>query len=513
MLAAAGVASRRKAEELIRSGRVSVDGQIVTQLGTRVDPRRARIQVDGKPVRRQPFRYVVMNKPSGFITTTSDERDRRTVMELLPVEPRLFPVGRLDRDTEGLLLFTNDGDVANRVMHPRYGLTKEYLVLTPQKPTERVMGRIRDGVEIDGKRVVPHEFRIVRETAEGVLLSVVVHEGMNRIVRRMMESAGIEVTKLSRVRVGPLSVAGIPRGGYRELTPGELTSLLQSLHVDRGADDPRQPAGKYRSKRTSQPEKANRVSSGARRVRNAAEIAPAATRHQRVIAVDGPAAAGKSTVARLLADRLGALLFDTGALYRAVALAALRSGVSVEDEESLARLAVEAQISVRPPSLDDGRLYDVWLNGEDVTWSVREPEVGAIVSRVAEQPAVRAALLPLQRTIASSGPVVMVGRDIGTVVVPDAGLKIYLDATPEERARRRYREAAARGSTQSFEAVLRETLQRDAIDRSRYTAPLRPALDAVQINTDGIPIDQIVAEIEELARSGRDATGQPLWPS
>jgi 23S rRNA pseudouridine2605 synthase len=242
VLAAAGVASRRKAEELIRSGRVSVDGQIVTQLGTRVDPRRARIQVDGKPVRRQPFRYVVMNKPSGFITTTSDERDRRTVMALLPVEPRLFPVGRLDRDTEGLLLFTNDGDVANRVMHPRYGLTKEYLVLTPQKPSDRVMRRIRDGVEIDDKRVVPHEFRIVRETGDGVLLSVVVHEGMNRIVRRMMESAGIEVTKLSRVRVGPLSVAGIPRGGYRELTPGELTSLLQSIHLERGAPDSDQPA-------------------------------------------------------------------------------------------------------------------------------------------------------------------------------------------------------------------------------------------------------------------------------
>jgi 23S rRNA pseudouridine2605 synthase len=176
-----------------------------------------------------------MNKPSGFITTTSDERDRRTVMELLPAEPRLFPVGRLDRDTEGLLLFTNDGEVANRVMHPRYELTKEYLVLTPQKPSDRVMLGIRAGVEIDGKRVVPHEFRIVRETADGVLLSVVVHEGMNRIVRRMMESAGIEVTKLSRVRVGPLSIAGIPRGGYRELTPGELTSLLQSLHLERGA--------------------------------------------------------------------------------------------------------------------------------------------------------------------------------------------------------------------------------------------------------------------------------------
>jgi 23S rRNA pseudouridine2605 synthase len=174
-----------------------------------------------------------MNKPSGFITTTSDERDRRTVMELLPREPRLFPVGRLDRETEGLLLFTNDGEVANRVMHPRYGLTKEYLVLTPAKPQEQVLSRVRAGVEIDGKRVVPDEFRIVRETSEGVLLSIVLHEGMNRIVRRLMESAGIPVTELHRVRVGPLSVSGIPRGAHRDLTPGELTSLLQSLHLVR----------------------------------------------------------------------------------------------------------------------------------------------------------------------------------------------------------------------------------------------------------------------------------------
>jgi CMP/dCMP kinase len=248
-------------------------------------------------------------------------------------------------------------------------------------------------------------------------------------------------------------------------------------------------------------------------VRNAAELTPAATGHQRVIAIDGPAAAGKSTVARLLADRLGALLFDTGALYRAVALAALRSGVSPDDAKSLSGIAANAEISVRSPSLRDGRLYDVWLNGEDVTWSVRDPEVGAIVSRVAEHPAVRGALLPLQRTIASSGPAVVVGRDIGTVVVPDAGLKIYLDATPEERARRRFREAAARGSTQSFEAVLGETLQRDATDSGRVTAPMRPALDAVRITTDGIPIEQIVAEIEALARAEADAAGDPLWPS
>jgi 23S rRNA pseudouridine2605 synthase len=232
VLASSGIASRRKAEDLIRSGRVSVDGKVVTELGTKVDPSRAKIRVDGKPIKRQPFRYIVMNKPSGFITTTSDERERRTVMELLPSEPRLFPVGRLDRDTEGLLLFTNDGDVANRVMHPRYGLTKEYLILTPVKPPEQILSRVRAGIEIDGKRVVPHEFRIVRETAEGVLLSIVIHEGMNRIVRRMMDSVGIQVTKLHRVRVGPLSVAGIPRGAHRDLTPGELASLLQSVHLE-----------------------------------------------------------------------------------------------------------------------------------------------------------------------------------------------------------------------------------------------------------------------------------------
>jgi 23S rRNA pseudouridine2605 synthase len=268
VLAASGIASRRKAEDLIRLGRVSVDGKIITELGTKVDPRRAKIRVDGKPIRRQPFRYVVMNKPSGFITTTSDERDRRTVMELLPAEPRLFPVGRLDRDTEGLLLFTNDGEVANRVMHPRYGLTKEYLILTPARPPEQTLSRVRAGVEIDGKPVVPHEFRIVRETAEGVLLSIVLHEGMNRIVRRMMDSAGIPVTKLHRVRVGPLSVSGIPRGAHRDLTSGELTSLLESLHLERGPADRAQATPRSSSpkrlpqKKSANPPRSKRRTSG-----------------------------------------------------------------------------------------------------------------------------------------------------------------------------------------------------------------------------------------------------------
>jgi cytidylate kinase len=235
------------------------------------------------------------------------------------------------------------------------------------------------------------------------------------------------------------------------------------------------------------------------------------TDHQRVITIDGPAAAGKSTVARLLADRLGALFFDTGVLYRAVALLALRASISPADAVALARVARDARIVVRAPSQPDGRLYDVWLDGHDVTWDLRAPEVGAIVSQVAEQADVRTALLPVQRRIAALGPVVMVGRDIGTVVVPDAGLKIYLDATTEERARRRFLEAAARGGTESFQEVLRETLLRDEIDSGRETAPLRAALDAIRINTNDLEIDEVVGAIETLARDLRTAEGVRLW--
>jgi CMP/dCMP kinase len=235
--------------------------------------------------------------------------------------------------------------------------------------------------------------------------------------------------------------------------------------------------------------------------------------HQRVIAIDGPAAAGKSSVARMLADRLGAMLFDTGALYRAVALAALRSQVAPDDHQSLARLARDVRIVIQPPSRMDGRLYDVRLNEEDVTWPLRDPGVGAVVSKIAAHPPVRSALLPLQRRIASSGPVVMVGRDIGTVVVPDAGLKVYLDATPEERAKRRHEEASRRGATESYEDVLTETLLRDTVDSTRDEAPLRAAPDAIRIKTDDMTIDDVVAKIERLARARVDAMGAPLWPS
>src|SRR5829696_5103418 len=177
ILAARGVASRRAAEALITAGRVSVDGQVVTELGTKADATHAQIRVDGKLLRTQRPRYLILNKPRGYITTTKDERDRRTVMDIVQVGERVYPIGRLDRDTEGLLLLTNDGDVANRVMHPRYELDKEYHVLTLARPADAVLQRVRDGIVVDGHRVVPKEFRILRQTPEGLILRMVVHEG------------------------------------------------------------------------------------------------------------------------------------------------------------------------------------------------------------------------------------------------------------------------------------------------------------------------------------------------
>ena len=237
ILAARGVSSRRAAEDLIKAGRVNVDGTIVTELGSKADPIRSVIKVDGKILKAQRPRYILMNKPRGYITTVKDERDRRTVMDLVTIPERVYPVGRLDRDTEGLLLLTNDGDVANRVMHPRYELDKEYQVLTLARPTDDTLQRLRDGIVIEGKRIVPEEVRVIRETNEGLIIKIVVHEGLNHLVRRMMDAVGIPVERLRRMRVGPLMVTGIQLGTWRELTSGELRGLLEALHLDR-AEDP-----------------------------------------------------------------------------------------------------------------------------------------------------------------------------------------------------------------------------------------------------------------------------------
>lgn len=246
VLAQRGVASRRASEQLIVEGRVKVNGEVVTELGTRVHPTKDQISVDGKTIGRQKQRYLVLNKPPGFITTTSDERSRWTVMDLISVNERVYPIGRLDRETQGLLLFTNDGELANRVMHPRYELGKEYHIVTPRRPSDGQLQELRDGVMVQDTLVIPDEVRLLRETKEGMVIKLVLHEGMFHVVRQMMDKVNIEISKLRRHRVGPISLTGIPMGMWRDLTPGELEQLFQAV------DLPKAEADKANARRTMQ---------------------------------------------------------------------------------------------------------------------------------------------------------------------------------------------------------------------------------------------------------------------
>ena len=212
----------------------------------------------------------------------------------------------------------------------------------------------------------------------------------------------------------------------------------------------------------------------------------------KIIAIDGPAASGKSTLGERLALHLGYLYFDTGVMYRAVTWAALSRLGQVDDEDAASTLAEAVTIDIQPPSIADGRKTDVLLDGEDITWEIRRPEVDANVSRVSAYPRVRQAMTHQQRRIGQRGGVVMVGRDIGTVVFPDAELKIYLDASVEERARRRLREIQSRGEHGDYECILEALRKRDAYDSSRELAPLKPAEDAIILDTEGLSIDEVV---------------------
>ncbi len=233
IIAAAGIASRRAAEEMITSGRVSVNGAVVSVLGARADPAIDEVRVDGRPIRRPvEHTYIALHKPPGYVSTTADERGRPTVIDLLPETlPRLYPVGRLDLESEGLLLLTDDGDLAQTLTHPRHGVEKEYLALVRGAPTGRALARLSAGVMIDGRPTAPASIRVIdrREGLHGrpdeLWLRIAIREGRNRQVRRMCEAVGHPVVRLRRVRIGPLKLGDLAPGDWRRLTKREVAAL------------------------------------------------------------------------------------------------------------------------------------------------------------------------------------------------------------------------------------------------------------------------------------------------
>jgi cytidylate kinase len=225
------------------------------------------------------------------------------------------------------------------------------------------------------------------------------------------------------------------------------------------------------------------------------------------IAIDGPAASGKTTLGRMLAEQLGYLFLDTGCMYRAVTLAALQQQVDVMDETAVTRLAQQVDIDIQPiGDKQDGRFYTVLLNDQDVTWDIRAPEVDANVSQISQYAGVRQEMVKRQRAFGEDGRIVMVGRDIGTVVLPNAPLKLYITASPAERANRRWLERTKRGHHDNLEAILADVIRRDDIDSSRQHSPLRPAADAIIVDTTGKVPESILQELVDLVTRSTELT-------
>lgn len=235
VIARAGVCSRRKAEELIAAGRVRVNGRVVTELGTKVDARADRIEVDGVSVAgAQPRRYYALNKPAGVVTTAFDPQGRRSVLELLPKEVRLFPVGRLDYQTEGLLLLTNDGALAHRLAHPSYGVEKEYVVVVAGRVGPQALKTLREGVPLDDGMTLPAQVRVLERGKDWTRLALTLKEGRNRQIRRMGEAVGHPVLALRRVRYGPILLGDLPAGRWRRLSRDEVRALYKAVGLEAG---------------------------------------------------------------------------------------------------------------------------------------------------------------------------------------------------------------------------------------------------------------------------------------
>jgi cytidylate kinase len=352
------------------------------------------------------------------------------------------------------------------VLHPRYGLEREYAVLLDDEPQPADLEALLAGVELDdgparllSARVVGPPRGLPRERGErGTWVRVRVGEGRKREVRRLFGAIDRRVRRLVRTRLGPLALGDLRPGESRELLPEEVAALA-------GRSAPKSP-----------------------------RRGPARPKTRDVtVAIDGPSGSGKSTIGYALAQRIGATFIDTGLMYRALTLAALLRRVDVDDGAALGRLAHRSRIEVRKPKATELDRYEtVLLNGRDVTGEVRTPRIDRAVSAVSRHAPVREAMVALQRAAARRHDTVMVGRDIGTVVLPDATLKVYLTASAAVRAQRR---ADEMGQPERRAEYLAEIERRDALDSGRALAPLRKAEGAVVLDTGEMDVAGCVSEL------------------
>lgn len=227
-MAECGVASRRKSEELIEMGKVKINGH-VAQIGDKVNPKRDIVTVRGKRINKADrMYYFMLNKPRGYVTTVSDELGRKTVMDLIDCKARIYPVGRLDKDSEGLLILTNDGSFANALTHPKHNYAKVYRVTVRPSVNDEILDKLRNGIEIDGRMTAPCDVNIITEEEGRVVLEFILREGRNRQIRKMCEAVNLEVARLKRISIGPVKLGMLQTGKYRELTDNEVKKLLRS---------------------------------------------------------------------------------------------------------------------------------------------------------------------------------------------------------------------------------------------------------------------------------------------
>lgn len=537
-LARAGVASRRGSEDLMTAGRVTVNGEVATELGTKVDVDRDHIEVDGMPVKlNQGAVYLMLYKPTGYLTTMSDPQERPCVADLVPRDrfPGLFPVGRLDRDTTGLLLFTTDGDLSQDLLHPSKHVYKTYQALVDGHLTDRDLEPLRRGIELDDGLCQPAICRVINaREAEAVApqgvkpgttaVEVIIREGRKNQVKRMLSKIHHPVIRLHRCNFAGLELKDVAKGSWRELTDREVQILKsggippkQASSKRNGGKPQDTPASRTRHhgshgsapKRNTYRERY--TGQATRRAPTPANHTCTSTierKHCMIVAIDGPAGSGKSTIAKEIARQLGFNKLDTGAMYRAVTFAALDRGIDLDDEAAIDALAEQIEIRFTNGTGEDTRLT---IDGQDASAAIRTPQVDANVSKVSAYPGVRAAMLIHQRRAAEDRDIVAEGRDIGTVVFPNAQVKIFLTADPRERARRRvlqrHQNDAQPLTSEQLEAEVDETLdalkQRDKLDSSREVAPLVPAEDAVHVDSTAHTIDEVVSIIENLINKRR----------